>query len=203
MTDITTTTEGETPSSGFDVRLVGGKSTLSVSVRRQGGSLDGNVLCDLAISDRREREPGQPESHARIVAQTHDEVSNQAIAFVSEHGGRIRNLTRFRYDLETSLRFVDVAIRKAEEEARRTPRETMLSVSVDQIDQMIEELPVEVTNHVERMMLDTFKAAVRNVIGAAYDKGYRDGAGEAARQGQADSFDYEHAAYEFDLAGIE
>lgn len=203
MTDITTTTGDSDPSSGFDVRLVGQRDTLSVTVRRQDGSADGDIVCDLTISRVVRRDMSACPVAFRVVAPTHEEVAKEAIDLVIGEGHRIRNLTRFRYDLESSVRLVDIAIRKTESQVDQTPKEAVLSISVQQIEQMAEELPIDITTHVERMMLDTFKAAVRNIIGAAYDAGYRDGLAEVARRDdEEDLFDYGRALSDMELADI-
>ena len=102
MTDITTTTGGDSPSSGFDVRLVGQRSTLSVLVRRIGDRLDGDISCDLTISQVVGRDTHACPVSFHVVAPDHAGISQQAIDIVEGEGHRIRNLTRFRYDMEST-----------------------------------------------------------------------------------------------------
>lgn len=198
----TATDSDHHPCSGFDIRLVGQRNTLAINVCREGDSLDGDIVCDMTIS----RVPGRgapcPPMSFQVSAPTHEGISQQAIGRVISEGYKIRNLTRFRYDVESSVREVDQAIRTLDETMRQSPRDAVLSISTKQVEQMMDELPLVADTHVERMMIDTFKAAVRNVIGAAYDAGHRDGTEEVGKKSHRDLFDYEGALDEMDLMSL-
>lgn len=217
MTDITTTTDIEVPHSGFDVRLIGQRNTLSVDVHRRDGDPAGEIVCDLAVSRVVGRDTHVDPVSFAVTGLACEDVASEAIRAVVERGHKIRNLTRFRYDLETSIGSVDIAIRNSVASPSVSSREELLSVSVRQVEQMIDELPLDVSGHVGRMMLDTFKSAVRNVIGAAYDTGYRDGLEDAADgsgtdgmtddrwdgdDGTGETFDYDLALLDAELDAI-
>ena len=217
MTDAAIVPEAGSLHSGFDVRLVGQRNTLSVDVRRRDDDIRQDIICDLSISKVVGRDTHVDPILFRVVAPTCDRVSEDAIRLVTEHGHKIRNLTRFRYEMESSVGYVDAAIRHLPTDVP-SPKETVLSESIRQIERMIEELPLDVSGHVGRMMLDTFRSAVCNVIKAAYDTGYRNGTADmtddgtgndtpgiadtGGRDASNDMFDYEWALSDVDLDDI-
>jgi hypothetical protein len=76
----------------------------------------------------------------------------------------------------------------------------------------MDELPLDIRSHVDRMLVDTFRNALRNVISAAYDAGYRNGKADRAGDGKPagvtragvarDLFDYEAAVADSDFDSI-
>lgn len=163
--------------------LVGRKHELELIVSRQnddpGLPLRGVAAVQVASGD---------DAHT-VVAMRHDlsadgfdGLADAVVEFIDAHGWRIRNLTRFRYDLETEVRRMDASLREA---ARHQvdPRSSLLDASMEQVSQMMDELPLSKETSSDLEVIAMFRVAMGNVIRAAYDAGYRDGSSPEVLQG--------------------
>lgn len=162
--------------------LVGRKHELELVVSRQnddpGLPLKAVAAVQVASGD---------DAHT-IVAMRHDlsadgfdGLADAVVEFIDAHGWRIRNLTRFRYDLETEVRRMDTSLREAAQH-EAAPRSNLLDASMEQVSQMMDELPLSRETSSDLEVIAMFRVAMENVIRAAYDAGYRDGSSPEAFQ---------------------
>lgn len=181
--------------SDVGARLVGGRCSLVMTVCRDGDRADGGIVCDVSVEGLLPGGGGVSSvGLGRVRGASCEDVSDAVIAIVAASGRKVKNATMLRYDLESAVRDVDRRIAKArggdagaagDDIQPPSHRDATIETSLGQVEQMIDELPVTSTSHVERMMLDAFKEAVRNVIAAAYDAGVRDGAAATGMGGEA------------------
>lgn len=181
----------------FDVRIVGSKSLLRVVVGREGDVSSSPLVCELLLHSPAAGSNGTDSPLGHVTAGEFEGAADAVASFVSEAGRKVKNRTALRYDMESAVEHVDRALADESGLDVPTPRDSLLAESAWQVDQMMEELPIDAGSRVERMMLDTFRQAVRNVIAAAYDAGYRDGSD--GRESVGVAFDYDAAIEDGDL----
>lgn len=155
--------------------LVGRRQELELAVSRHGDDPSGE-LCGIAAVL-----PASGDEARTVLAMADDlsasgpdGMADAVMGFLSGHSWRVRNVTRFRYDLETEVNGLDAEIAAAVP-VPADPRADLLAVSMEQVGQMMDELPLSTGTAADRAVAAMFRVAMGNVIRAAYDAGYRDG----------------------------